>query len=130
MLEAALQLNPSEMEIYEKLGVTYTRLGRFDDAQRMFTHMLSVSPNSATTYNNQGSLYLTQHRWDDAITACAAPSPSTRAWPTPTTASASPSRSSRSSTMPSPSGSGHWSCAPISTDARDNIARARQLLRR
>jgi Tfp pilus assembly protein PilF len=32
----------------------------------MFAHMLSVAPNSATTYNNLGSLYLTERRWPEA----------------------------------------------------------------
>jgi arylsulfatase A-like enzyme/Flp pilus assembly protein TadD len=67
VLQAALGLNPAEMEIYEKLGVTYTRIGRYPDAHRMFSHMLSVAPNSATTYNNLGSLYLTEHRYAEAI---------------------------------------------------------------
>jgi tetratricopeptide (TPR) repeat protein len=67
VLQAALALNPAEMEVYEKLGVTYTRIGRYPDAHRMFSHMLSVAPNSATTYNNLGSLYLTEHRYAEAI---------------------------------------------------------------
>ena len=62
-------MNPSEMEVYEKLGITYTRMGRFEDAHRMFAHMLSVAPNSATTYNNLGSLYLTERRWTEAAEA-------------------------------------------------------------
>jgi arylsulfatase A-like enzyme/Flp pilus assembly protein TadD len=69
VLEAARALNPAEMEVYEKLGITYTRLGRFEDAHRMFGHMLSLAPNSATTYNNLGSLYLTERRWTDAAGA-------------------------------------------------------------
>jgi len=69
VLEAARTLNPSEMEVYEKLGITYTRLGRFDEAHRMFAHMLSVAPNSATTYNNLGSLYLSERKWSEAADA-------------------------------------------------------------
>ena len=67
VLQAALKLNSSEMEAYEKLGVSYTRIGRYADAHAMFGHMLSVAPNSATTYNNQGSLYLTEHRYAKAV---------------------------------------------------------------
>ena len=67
VLQAALKLNPSETEVYEKLGVTYTRMGRFADAHGMFGHMLSVAPNSATTYNNLGSLYLAEHRYAEAV---------------------------------------------------------------
>ena len=69
VLEAARALNPAEMEVYEKLGITYTRLNRVEDAHRMFEHMLSLAPNSATTYNNLGSLYLTERRWTDAAGA-------------------------------------------------------------
>lgn len=69
VLEAALALNAAQMEIYEKLGVTYTRLGVFDRAHAMFTHMLSVTPDSATTYNNLGSLLLTERRWPEALDA-------------------------------------------------------------
>ncbi|MEZ5292931.1 MAG: sulfatase-like hydrolase/transferase [Vicinamibacterales bacterium] len=66
VLEAARQMNPSEMEVYEKLGVTYTRIGRFDEAHRMFDHLLTVAPDSATTLNNKGSLLLAERRWAEA----------------------------------------------------------------
>jgi arylsulfatase A-like enzyme/Flp pilus assembly protein TadD len=71
VLQAALKLNPSEMEAYEKLGITYTRMGRYVDAHGMFDHMLSIAPNSATTYNNLGSLYLTERRYADAVQSLA-----------------------------------------------------------
>jgi arylsulfatase A-like enzyme/Flp pilus assembly protein TadD len=71
VLQAAQTLNPAEMEAYEKLGVTYTRMGRYADAHRMFDKMLSVAPNSATTLNNLGSLYLTERRYKEAVDALA-----------------------------------------------------------
>ena len=44
VLEAARALNPAEMEVYEKLGITYTRMGRAEQAHAMFAHLLSVAP--------------------------------------------------------------------------------------
>jgi tetratricopeptide (TPR) repeat protein len=35
----------------------------------MFDHVLSVAPNSATTLNNLGSLYLTERRYQEAVEA-------------------------------------------------------------
>jgi len=69
ILEAALRINPDEIDAYEKLGITYTRQRRFEQAERQFRHMLSVDPNSPTTYNNLGSLFLSANRNRDAIDA-------------------------------------------------------------
>ena len=130
VLEAARALNPAEMEVYEKLGIAYTRLGRAEQAHAMFAHLLSVAPNSATTLNNLGSLYLSQRRWDEAAEAL------TRALAIdPTLANAhnglgvAHAASRATSTGRSPSGGRRWPCGPTSTDARDNIARAEQLKR-
>ncbi|MEP7116435.1 MAG: sulfatase-like hydrolase/transferase [Acidobacteriota bacterium] len=129
VLEAALKLNPSEMEIYEKLGITYTRVGRSDDAHKMFAHMLAVAPNSATTLNNLGSLYLSQRRWDEALASL------TRAIAIdPAMANA---YNGRGVAYAQQGQLDHaiveWRKAlelrPDLRDARDNIARAQQLLR-
>jgi arylsulfatase A-like enzyme/Flp pilus assembly protein TadD len=69
VLEAAVKLNPSEIDAHEKLAVTYTRLGRFADAEREFRFVLSVDPGSPMTYNNLGSMFLAQNRTTDAIDA-------------------------------------------------------------
>ena len=130
VLEAALKLNPSEMEIYEKLGITYTRLGRTDAAHGMFAHMLSVAPNSATTHNNLGSLYLSERRWDEALTSL------TRALEIdPAMANAYNGRGVAFAQQGKlDQAIGEWRKAlelrPDLRDARDNISRARELLRR
>lgn len=130
VLEAARQLNPNEMEVYEKLGVAYTRARRFDDAQAMFRHLLSLAPNSATTYNNQGSLYLTQGRWDDAIASLR------RALDIdPALANAHNGLGVAFAQQGKfPEAIAEWERAlalrPDLSDARDNIARARGLMRR
>jgi arylsulfatase A-like enzyme/Flp pilus assembly protein TadD len=69
VLEAAVKLNPSEVDAHEKLGVTYTRLKRFADAEREFRAVLAVDPGSPITYNNLGSMYLAQNRTGEAIDA-------------------------------------------------------------
>ena len=130
VLEAALKLNPSEMEIYEKLGITYTRLGRADAAHGMFAHLLAVAPNSATTHNNLGSLYLSERRWDEALTSL------TRALDIdPAMANAYNGRGVAFAQQGKlEQAIGEWRKAlalrPDLRDARDNLARAQQMLRR
>src|SRR5262249_17060095 len=69
VLEAAKKLNAAEIDAYEKLGVTFTRMKRFADAERQFRRVLSVAPNSAITYNNLGSMFLSANREQDALEA-------------------------------------------------------------
>ena len=42
-------------------------MGGTERAHAMFAHLLSAAPNSATTLNNLGSLYLSERRWDEAL---------------------------------------------------------------
>ena len=67
VLQAALKLNPSEMEAYEKLGVTYHGIGRYADAHACSITCCRSRRTPATTYNNLGSLYLTEHRYAKAV---------------------------------------------------------------
>lgn len=69
VIEAAIKLNPSEVDAYEKLGITYTRMKRFKDAERQFRYVLSIDPGSPTTLNNLGSMFLSENRNEDAIQA-------------------------------------------------------------
>ena len=69
VLEAAIKLNAAATDAHEKLGITYTRMRRFADAEREFRAVLAVDPSSPTTYNNLGSMYLAADRNAEAIEA-------------------------------------------------------------
>jgi arylsulfatase A-like enzyme/Tfp pilus assembly protein PilF len=69
VLETAIRVNAAAIDAHEKLGVTYTRMRRFGDAEREFRAVLASDPSSPTTYNNLGSMYLSANRNDAAIDA-------------------------------------------------------------
>jgi tetratricopeptide (TPR) repeat protein len=53
----ACRLNPNGEYLYNKLGITYSRLKFFPQATDAFTRSISLNPKYAYSYNNMGSVY-------------------------------------------------------------------------
>ncbi len=56
-LEQALIMQPTDVDLYVKLGFTYTRLHRADDAQRAFENAVRLDPNKAIAHYMLGLIY-------------------------------------------------------------------------
>jgi arylsulfatase A-like enzyme len=69
VLEDLTHADALDLESADQRGITLTRLGRYAEAEREFRRVLSKSPNAAETWNNLGSLFLTQDRHIDAAVA-------------------------------------------------------------
>lgn len=68
-LEQALTLQPANVELHVKLGFTYTRLGRADDAQRAFESAVKLDPRKAIAHYMLGLIYEKKGLKDKAIEA-------------------------------------------------------------
>jgi len=55
-LEAG-RLNPNSEYIFNKIGITYSRLHLYPDAITAFTHSIGLNPKFSYSYNNLGSVY-------------------------------------------------------------------------
>lgn len=66
-LEQALALQPANVELHVKLGFTYTRLGRADDAQRAFESAVRLDPRKAIAHYMLGLIYEKKGLKDKAI---------------------------------------------------------------
>ncbi len=56
-LEQALILRPENVELHIKLGFTYTRLGKADEAQRAFETAARLDPKKAIAHYMLGLIY-------------------------------------------------------------------------
>lgn len=55
--ERQLLLQPENIDLHLKLGFTYTRLGRADDAQRAFENAVRLDPKRAIAHYMLGLIY-------------------------------------------------------------------------
>jgi tetratricopeptide (TPR) repeat protein len=56
-LEEAVKLRPAEVDLRVKLGFTYTRLGKADEARRAFESAVSLDPKKAIAHYMLGLIY-------------------------------------------------------------------------
>lgn len=68
-LEQALLLQPDSTDLHVKLGFTYTRLGRADDAQRAFENAVRLDPGKAIAHYMLGLIYEKKGLRDKAVAA-------------------------------------------------------------
>lgn len=68
-LEQALITQPANVEYHIKLGFTYTRLGKADDAQRSFETAARLDPGKAIAHYMLGLIYEKKGLKDQAIAA-------------------------------------------------------------
>jgi eukaryotic-like serine/threonine-protein kinase len=68
MFSKVVELSPDNLRGYNNLGAMYQRLGRHDDAIRVFTTSIQRSP-SAQAYSNLGTCYYFLGRYREAAAA-------------------------------------------------------------
>jgi len=68
-LEAQVKTNPGDIELYMRLGFTYTRLEQADDAQRAFEGAVSLDPKKADAHYMLGLIYEKKGLRDKALAA-------------------------------------------------------------
>jgi tetratricopeptide (TPR) repeat protein len=56
----ACRLNPNSEYLYNKLGITYSRLKFYPQAIDAFSRSISLNPKYAYSYNNMGSVYFAE----------------------------------------------------------------------
>jgi len=64
LVDDQLQLNPSNVEAYNLLGIIETNRRNFSEAEQAFQQALRLDPGSKTTHNNLGNLYVAQQKLD------------------------------------------------------------------
>jgi len=75
MYQKAIQIPPRThvvsdeyTEVYNNLGCAYGTLGKYDEAIRIFNHVLKdINPDSIDAYNNLGAVYLNKLSYREAI---------------------------------------------------------------
>lgn len=66
-IERSLALDPTpQADRYSNLSRVLLEAGRFEEASRVFSRVLELSPPNADIYNNSGVLLLAQRRFDEA----------------------------------------------------------------
>ncbi len=64
--QAAIALDPRMTEVHNRLGVCYTRLGNYAQAEEHFLKAIALRPDAAHLRNNLAFCYISQRRWADA----------------------------------------------------------------
>ena len=65
--EAAVRINPDDVEAHTSLGVAYMSNSNLDEAVGEFQRALQIDPSDALAHFNLGIAYRNQHRFDEAI---------------------------------------------------------------
>ena len=68
-LEQQVVRQPKNVDLYVKLGFTYTRLGKADDAQRAFENAVRLDPKKAIAHYMLGLVYEKKGFKDKAVAA-------------------------------------------------------------
>ncbi len=66
-IERQLESDPKNPKLYNKLGITYARFGKYRQAERSFKKAIELKADYFSPYNNMGNIYLLQKRYDSAI---------------------------------------------------------------
>ena len=65
--EKALELDPTIVNAYEKLGKAYYTKGRFDKAGEIYRKELKINPDDPMIYHSLGVVYRMNEQFEDAI---------------------------------------------------------------
>lgn len=68
-LEQQIKTSPKDTELYVKLGFTYARLRKADDAQRAFETAVSLDPRKAIAHYMLGLIYEKKGMREKAVAA-------------------------------------------------------------
>jgi tetratricopeptide (TPR) repeat protein len=63
------QSRPEDRDLLQAVGLVEKRMGKFPEAERRFTEMARLDPDSGPAYNNLGNVYLVTNRPDQAMEA-------------------------------------------------------------
>ena len=66
-LRKAVELDPKNAEIQHELALVYRNLGEYQLSLRHFKKALVLKPEFPEAWNNLGTLYLLNEKWDKAI---------------------------------------------------------------
>lgn len=70
LIEKAIQIDPSVIAAHVNIGMAFTVLGRFEDANKSYERALELNPNLAELHANRCILLQEMKRPDDALKAC------------------------------------------------------------
>lgn len=65
--EKAIELEPTMINAYEKLGKAYYTLGRFDKAAEIYRRELELKPEDPMIYHSLGVVYRMNEQFEDAV---------------------------------------------------------------
>ena len=66
LLEAA-RLDPDDPDLHQQIALVYRNLGKYRLSREHFERALELRPQSPEAWNNLGTLYLLEGKWDKAI---------------------------------------------------------------
>ena len=66
-LKRAVSLRPQYADAYNNLGITYSRVSKYDEAQQSFEEAIRLRPDHAAAHNNLGIALTHQNLHDKAI---------------------------------------------------------------
>ena len=69
MLNQAARIGPESPMTHYYLGLSYSALGAFAEAEKVFQEALRRNPKGDMAWSELGDLYRKLNRWEDAINA-------------------------------------------------------------
>ncbi len=66
LLEGLTRSDPDDVEILNYLGVTYWKLGNYEQAKKIYQKAIALDKGYASLYNNLTSVYLSQKDYPQA----------------------------------------------------------------
>lgn len=66
----AIAINPNFAEVYNNLGIAYSKKGMFDEAITEFKKAIAINPNDAVVYYNLAVAYYGKKEYDLAVEYC------------------------------------------------------------
>jgi tetratricopeptide (TPR) repeat protein len=67
--QKAIELDPTYVEAYNNLGITYQMIGESDKAFEVYERATKINPKYEKGYNNLGTLLLLKDRYEEALDA-------------------------------------------------------------
>jgi type IV pilus biogenesis/stability protein PilW len=63
----ALKLDPDDADLHQQIALVYRNLGKYRLSEEHFERALDLRPRFSEAWNNLGTLYLLEGKWDRAI---------------------------------------------------------------
>jgi len=63
----AVKLDPDDPDLHQQIALVYRNLGKYRLSREHFERSLALRPQSPEVWNNLGTLYLLEGKWDKAI---------------------------------------------------------------